>query len=75
MASDESTQIAHLVTTRSDAEIAADLKKRVEEAMGPVLLLFEEAASHGLAIQWDAIGPAAPYFRHKLHNLRILKTY
>ena len=49
---EEGKSVVQLVTTRSDAEIAADLKRRLLEVFKPVLEIFDEAATSGLAIQW-----------------------
>ena len=67
--------VTKLVPTKSEADIAADLKRRFEEAMVPVLDLFDEAASSGLLIQYDGVGVAPPFFKHKILNLRIAKHY
>lgn len=71
----DNDSVARLVPTKSEAEIAADLKRRVDAAMEPVMALFDEAAQHGLLIQWDTIAPAAPYFRHGVRGLRVAKHY
>ena len=65
--------VVQLVTTRSDAEIAADIKQRLLAAMRPVLAIFDEAASHGLTIQWDGISPLQPRYKHELTGLRLVK--
>src|SRR5580692_2351246 len=39
--------IVQLVTTRSDAEIAADIKRRLLEAFRPSLEIFDEASAAG----------------------------
>jgi len=64
-----------LVPTKSDAEIAEDLKARINEAMAAALPIFDEAAAAGLTIQWDSIAPKAPSYRHAIHGLRIVKHY
>ena len=71
---EQSGEIARLVPTKSEAEIAADIKKRLEAAFEPVLAIFDEAAQRGLQISWDgiALGPA---FRHRINGLRIIKNY
>ena len=61
------------VTTRSDAEIAADIKRRLLEAFRPSLEIFDEASAAGLAIQWDSISPVAPRYKHEILGLRIVK--
>ena len=73
--SENSAEPVKLVTTRPEAEVAADLKRRLEEAMVAVTKLFDEATQHGLVIQWDAIQPAPPFFRHEVRGLRIVKHY
>lgn len=49
-----------LLTTRSDAEVAVDLKRRIEEALAPVLELWEEASrlsfQSGFKFERDAFG-------------------
>ena len=42
--------VVQLIPTRSDAEIADDLKRRLTEHMKPVLEVFDEAAASGLVI-------------------------
>jgi hypothetical protein len=75
MSEDEhSGEIARLVPTKSEAEIAADIKKRVEAAFQPVLAIFDEAALSGLHISWESIG-LGPSFKHQINNLRIIKYY
>ncbi len=64
-----------LVTTKPDVEVAADLKVRLERAMEPVLGLFDEAAAHGLLIQWDTLGVAPPFYKHKIVGLRVVKHF
>ncbi len=65
--------IVQLVTTRSDAEIAADLKRRMLEDIRPVLQIFDEAAEAGLVVQWDGIKPQLPRYKHEMLGLRIVK--
>jgi hypothetical protein len=71
--SDQQEPVVQLVTTRSDAEIAADLKQRLLQAMRPVLQIFDEAAEAGLTIQWDGISPLSPRYKHQLTGLKIVK--
>jgi hypothetical protein len=70
---EEGKSVVQLVTTRSDTEIAADLKRRLLEAFKPVLDIFDEAATSGLAIQWDNIKPISPRYKHEVNGLRIIK--
>lgn len=58
---------------KSEAEIALDLKRRVEAAMTPVLALMDEAAAQGMQVQWDAI--VVSPVKHGILNLRIMKHY
>jgi hypothetical protein len=74
MSNTEDTEpVVQLVTTRSDAEIAADLKQRLLQEIRPVLAIFDEAASYGLTIQWDGISPLSPRYKHELTGLRVVK--
>jgi hypothetical protein len=70
---ENSESVVQLVTTRSEAEIAADLKQRLLQQIKPVLELFDEAAEAGLAIQWDSISPVSPRYKHEVIGLRIVK--
>lgn len=72
---DSADNVAKLVTTRPDAEIAADIKARVTAAMDPVLAIFDEAARAGLMIQWDNLAPSPPFYRHRIGGLRIVKHF
>lgn len=71
----EHAPAARLVPTLPDAEVAADIKKRFDESMKPVLALFDEAKAKGLLIQFDQIGPLGPYFRYGVIGLRVVKVY
>lgn len=42
-----SAQVATLVPTRSDHEVADDIKRRLREALVPVLALMDEARAAG----------------------------
>jgi hypothetical protein len=68
-----SEPIVQLIPTRSDAEIAEDLKRRLIEHMKPVLEIFDDAAAAGLAIQWESISPSSPRYKHEVKGLRIVK--
>lgn len=46
--------VVQLVPTRPDAEVAADLKRRMVEAYGPVLALLDEAAGAGFHVNLQA---------------------
>ena len=70
---EEGNPVVQLVTTRSDAEISADLRRRLLEAFKPVLEIFDEASTSGLAIQWDSIKPVSPRYKHEVNGLRIVK--
>lgn len=64
-----------LVTTKPEAEIAADLKAEMMEAMKPALEIMDRAAREGLIIQWDALGRTPPFFNHQIQGLRVVKHY
>jgi hypothetical protein len=70
---ENSESVVQLVTTRSEAEIAADLKQQLLQQIKPVLELFDEAAAAGLTIQWDSISPVSPRYKHEVIGLRIVK--
>jgi hypothetical protein len=70
---DDSEPVVQLVTTRSDTEVAADLKQRLLHEIRPVLEIFDEAAASGLTIQWDSISPVSPRYKHEVMGLRIVK--
>lgn len=59
----------------TEAEIAADFKRRAQEAFAPLLALMDEATAAGLLIQFDGIGPQPPFFRNTVVNLRVAKYY
>ena len=68
--------IAELVPTKPDAEVAADLRRRFEEAMQAPCAIMDEAVSRGLQIQWDNVayfGP--PVLRHRVNGLRVVKVF
>ena len=62
-----------LVPGRSDAELAADLRKRAGELLAPVCALLDEALKHGLLIQFDSINAQPPLFRYQVNGLRVVK--
>lgn len=73
---EQSEPVAKLVTTRPEADVAADLKRRLEDALDPVSALIDEAAKAGFLAQWDGfIAGPPPHFRHRPNNLRIVKVY
>lgn len=67
--------VARLVPTKCEADIAADLKRRIDEAFGPVLALMDEAATHGFFVRWDGIVPKPPFLKHGLVNLRLERHF
>lgn len=70
----DQAQVPKLVPTLPEAEIAADLKKRAEEAFKPLLDILDEGATRGLHISWDSIIPGAR-LTHVVNGLRVTKTY
>jgi hypothetical protein len=71
--SENPESVVQLIPTRSDAEIAEELKRKLIEHMRPVLEIFDEAAASGLVIQWDSISPSSPRYKHEVKGLRIVK--
>lgn len=71
----DASDIVTLVTSKPEAEFAAEMKARLNAAMAPVLALFDEASANGLTIQWDTLSPQPPRYRHAIIGLRLVKTY
>jgi hypothetical protein len=72
----EGGSILRMVESKpSEAEIAADLKKRFGEAIAPALKIMDEAVAAGLLIQFDGIAVQPPFFKYTVVNLRIEKRY
>ena len=71
----QENEVAKLVPTKPEAEIAAELKARVTALEAQLCEIFDDAAKAGLSIQWDAIAPGPPFFRHGIRGLRVVKTY
>jgi hypothetical protein len=65
--------IVRLVTAKSDAEIAAELKQRAMELLAPVCALLDEALRQGLLIQFDSINAQPPFFKYQVNGLRVVK--
>jgi hypothetical protein len=72
---EDSEPVVQLVTTKSDAEIAEDLKRRLLEQMKPVLEIFDEAAASGLSISWESLSPVSPRYKHEVKGLKIVKYF
>lgn len=70
---DMSKNVVDLVPGKSDAEIAADLKARFEEAIKPINAIMDEAAAAGLEIGFNCLR-TAPHFKHQLANFHVVKT-
>lgn len=69
------TRIAQLVPTKSEADIAADIKRRMEAALTEhIAPIFDEAAKQGLQVQFQIMA-MPPTFRHKAVNVQVNKTY
>ena len=67
------SNIATLIPTRSDAEVAAEFKKRAIEVYEPVLQLLNEAHAAGFEININS--GLAPIGRHMITLLRVAKIY
>jgi hypothetical protein len=65
--------IAKLVSTRPDADIAADIRAKMESAYAPVLRILDEATAAGFQVTCAA-GPDYAG-RHQIVNLTIAKVY
>ena len=60
---------------KTDEEIAAALKTKLDEAVKPFLAVMDEAATAGFLVQWDGMRAEPPFFKHKLVNLRLVKHF
>lgn len=67
-------RVATLVTTKPEAEIAADLKARFEKAMEGPIDVMNEARAHGMAIQFNVM-PGGPFMKFVLQNFCVVKQY
>ena len=66
------TEVAQLVTTKSDKEIAVDLRDRLHVALAPVLALLDEGFANGLVLQYTcAMGP---FGRHVVQGVAVVKN-
>jgi len=67
------SNVATLVPTKSDADLAAEFKKRAIEVYEPVLQLLNEANAAGFEI---SIGSGlTPIGKHMITALRVAKVY
>jgi len=67
------SNIATLVPTKSDADMAAELKKRAIEVYEPVLQLLNEAHAAGFEIAVSS--GLAPIGKHMITGVRVAKVY
>ncbi len=67
-------ELFKLVTTRPEAEIAADIKAQLEKAFNPVCALCDEAARSGFSVQWDNL-MLGPTMKFRVNGLRLTKSY
>ncbi len=67
------SNIATLVPTKSDADMAAELKKRAIEVYEPVLQLLNEAHAAGFEIAVSS--GLAPIGKHMITAVRVAKVY
>ena len=67
------SNVATLIPTKSDADLAAEFKKRAIEVYEPVLQLLNEANAAGFEI---GIGSGlTPIGKHMITALRVAKVY
>lgn len=67
------SEVARIVPTKPDSEVAADFKKRMVEAYQPVLDICSEAEAAGFVMQvQSAMGPLG---RHVITVLKCLRSY
>lgn len=67
-----SDRVVQLVRTKSEADVAAELKAKVAEAFKVVCAAMDEAASHGFAVRWAAFAPNM-IGRHEVVDLHLIK--
>ena len=66
-------EVARIVPTRPDSEIAADLKRRAVEIYGPLLDLCTEAHNAGFDLRvTSAMGPLG---KHVITMLQVVRVY
>lgn len=70
-----SDEVVNLVPTKSDAEVAVELKQKMEEAMKPVCAIMDEAVAHKLVIRFQGIMAGPPYMRHQVIGLEVVKVF
>lgn len=73
LAKEPNPRIAQLVTTKPDAELAEELKKKVEEAYEPFIALLNEYDKYGFNVQ-AAVGKNA-FGKYQVVQLQVIKVY
>ena len=63
--------IAHILPGLSDAEVAADLKKRLHAAIGEVVSIMDEANARGLQVSFQ-LGRDG-YGKNRINDLEIVR--
>ena len=58
----------------SEADRAADLKRRAAEALAPVLAIMDEAVRQGLMVRWANVGMNS-FGMHEVIDLHIEKRF
>ena len=67
------SEVARIVPTKPEAEVAADFKRRVAEIYQPLLDLCTEAHTAGFEIQISSgMGPLG---KHVITTCRVVKVY
>lgn len=62
--------VAHIVPGMTDADRAADLKKKLAEVFGPVIAVMNDATASGLTITFQVSAPDG-FGRHHLSIVEI----
>ena len=65
---------ARLIPNKPETEIAADLKKRINDVLNQVCPLMDEAAKAGFLVRWAGINPGQ-FGRHEVFDLHLLKRF
>jgi len=73
LSTDEGMPTVRLVPTLSDADIAADLKRRIVEALSSVLTICDEADAKGFTLGFSS--GKGPLGKHVITQLVVAKHF
>lgn len=64
----------NVVKLVTDEQFAEDVKRRLNDALIPVFVLFEEAHRRGMIVQWDGLGVGS-FGKAAVTGLRLVKSF